>query len=418
MTRARDIAASPAVIFCAAIFTRLVATLFILEKYVSPQQLFVMNEPSHIAAAVVSGLGFSSPYANTPIVATAQQPPLYPFILAAIFKLFGTYTTQAAWAIVGLHILAGSLTAVLIYQLGKLHFGRTVGIVAAWIWVLPWMFQIRSFAVSLTNAYLAGLGFAAFLFWFSRLMNQDRGWFLFGIYSGLLLLLQTAFLPVFVVYGLKLAFSKQRTRMYLALAGLLFVLAPWTIRNYLAMGHFIPIRDNFGLELWLGNRPGMHGTLDYGRDFPSIDPSNYIRLGEVNFMRAKGLEAWHFILNHPGACLSRSLRRLVEFWYVPYPPSWIAFSVLGWIGAILAWKRCEAAWLFVTPMAVFPLVYYITHVYAAYRYPIQPVIVLLAAYSMVNLSAYLGHKWMPQVHPARSRGEPDFTLDPTAKSSR
>ena len=419
MKPVRDIAASPAVIFCAAISTRLAASIYILQKYVSPQQLFVRNEPSHIAAALASGLGFSSPYANTPIAPTAQQPPLYPFLLAAIFKIFGIYTTQSAWTIVLLHILAGSLTAVLIYWVGKLHFGQTVGVVAAWIWVLPWMFQARSFAVSLTNAYLAGLGFAGFLLWFSKVMKQNRRWFWLGIYAGLLLLLQAAFLPVFLVYALKLVSSKaQRARIYAALAGVLIVLLPWTVRNYAAMGSFIPIRDNFGLELWLGNRPGMQGTLDYGRDFPGIDPASYIRLGEVHFMHSKGVEAWNFIVSNPGAFFGRCLRRIIEFWYVPYPLSWIAFSVLGWIGSCLAWKRRNSAWLFMTPIAVFPLVYYLTHVYAAYRYPIQPVITLLAAYVVVESTGHIQQKWIWGVSRTSSGSKPGLALNSSAKSSR
>jgi 4-amino-4-deoxy-L-arabinose transferase-like glycosyltransferase len=349
MKGARQIADSPLFIFLAAACTRLAAALYILKKRFPPEILFVGNEPSHIAAALASGLGFSAPYAHTPIAPTAQQPPLYPLILAAIFKTFGIYTPQSAWAIVALHILASSLTAVLIYRLGKLHFGDTVGIVAAWLWVLPWMFQVRSFTVSFTSAYLAALGFAALLLWLPKVMKENRGWFLIGACAGLLLLLQTSFLPVFLVYGLCLALSKARSlRMWLAVAGLLLVIAPWVARNYIALGCFIPIRDNFGLELWLGNRPGMQGTVDYSRDFPGNDPRNYIRLGETSFMDEKFRDAQGFITSNPRAFLARCLRRAIEFWYVPYPFSWILFSTLGWVRAGLAWKRNTLSWLFIT----------------------------------------------------------------------
>jgi hypothetical protein len=93
-------------------------------------------------------LGFSSPYANTPIAPTAQQPPVYPLILAGIFKVCGTYTTQAAWVAVGLNIVVGAVTALFLYHLGRLHFGETVGTVAAWLWVLPWMYRAIAFSSS------------------------------------------------------------------------------------------------------------------------------------------------------------------------------------------------------------------------------------------------------------------------------
>jgi 4-amino-4-deoxy-L-arabinose transferase-like glycosyltransferase len=388
MKGARRIANSPLVIFLAAVCTRLAATLYMLKKGFAAEMLFVGNEPSHIAAALASGLGFSAPYAHTPIAPTAQQPPLYPLILAAIFKVFGIYTAQSAWVIVALHIVAGGLTAILIYRLGKLYFGETVGIVGAWLWVLPWMFRVRPFAVSSTNAYLAALGFAAFLLWLPRVMKENRGWFLIGAYAGLLLLLQTAFLSVFLVYGSWLALSKARSlRMWLAVAGILVVVSPWMARNYIALGR-VTIRDNFGLELWLGNHPGMEGTLDYSRDFPGLDPSNYIQLGETNFMDTKFREARDFITSNPRAFLGRCLRRAVEFWHVPYPVSWILFFALGWIGAAFAWKTNRLSWLLVIPLAVFPLVYYATHSFASYRYPIEPVIILLAAYAVVELISH------------------------------
>jgi hypothetical protein len=164
----KRIAASPLVIFGAAFLTRLASAAYILSRYSGPQLLFVGNEPSHIAAALACGLGFSSPYANVPTAPTAQQPPLYPSILAGVFKVFGIYTVESAWTAVVINILAGAVTAVLLYYVGRLHFGETVGIFAAWLWVLPWMFRLSTFSVSLTNAYLAALGLAFYWLGFRK----------------------------------------------------------------------------------------------------------------------------------------------------------------------------------------------------------------------------------------------------------
>ncbi len=385
MKKLQRVVDRPAVIFAAAIATRLGASVYILTRFFNPQRLFVGNESSRIAAALASGLGFSSPYPHTPVAATAQQPPVYPLILAGVFKVFGIYTVQSAWVIVSLHILAGGFTAVLIYRLGELCFGKTVAIVAGWLWVIPWMFQARSFAVSFTNAYFAALAFCVLLIWLVVAVHNNRGWFLMGAYAGLLLLLQPSFAPVFVVYGICLACSKARSaRMWFALVGVLLVLAPWTARNYIVFHRFIPFRDNLGLELWLGNRPGMHGTMDYSLDFPGEDPTNYIRLGETRFMDAKLNEAWQFIAEDPKSFMKRCALRVAEFWYEPYPPAMLLFFALGWVGTALAWKR-RFGWLFVTPAIVYPLVYYVTHTYAGYRHPIEPVMILLVAYALVEL---------------------------------
>jgi 4-amino-4-deoxy-L-arabinose transferase-like glycosyltransferase len=81
-----------------------------------------------------SGFGYSSPWANTLVMPTAQQPPVYPFLLAGIFKLAGIYSYRALWIALGLNALFSSITAVVILQLGKRTFDKSTGVLAAWIW--------------------------------------------------------------------------------------------------------------------------------------------------------------------------------------------------------------------------------------------------------------------------------------------
>ncbi len=388
MTTVQRIAASPLFIFVAALATRLASATYILSNRFGPQLLFVRNEPSHIAAALVSGLGFSSPYAGAPTAPTAQQPPLYPLMLAGIFKLFGIYTAASAWTAVLVNVLAGAVTAVLLYHVGRLHFGETVGILAAWLWVLPWMYQTNAFSVSLTPAYLAALGLTFLFLWIPKKLEGNRRWLVLGIYSGLLVLLQPSLLTVVLVYGGWLAVSKGSSpRVLIALAGLLLTLTPWTVRNCVTFERFIPLRDNLGLELWLGNRPGMQGTVDFSGDFPDVDPGNYARLGELRFMDGKLEASSKFIRSDPAAFIGRVLRRMVEFWYTPYPFPWIAVSILGWLGAMWAIRKDRNGWVWLTMLTVFPLVYYVTHNFPTYRHPIEPLIVLLAANAIVEIIA-------------------------------
>jgi hypothetical protein len=333
-------------------------------------------------------MGFSSPYAKAPIAPTAQQPPLYPSILAVVFKVFGIYTVESAWTAVVINVLAGAVTAVLLYYVGRLHFGETVGILAAWLWVLPWMYRMSTFGVSLTNAYLAALGLTALFLRVPKTLEANWRSFVFGIYSGLLVLLQPALLTIIFVYGGWLAWSKARSpRVLIAIAGLLLALAPWTVRNYVTFARVIPLRDNFGLELWLGNRPGMQGTVDYTGDFPDHDPSNYARLGELPFMDAKFDQAREFIMRDPAGFVGRVLRRMIEFWYLPYSFPWIVVEIFGWLGAVLAIRKDKNRWVWLIMLAVFPLVYCLTHNFPTYRHPIEPIVILLAAYCIGEIIA-------------------------------
>jgi len=97
--------------------------------------VFTGNEPSHIAAHLAKGEGFSSPYDAVPIAPTAQQPPVYPVLLAMIFKFLGVYSRAALAAIVALNAVAGAAIAALIYLVGRQYFSATAAIVSAWAWV-------------------------------------------------------------------------------------------------------------------------------------------------------------------------------------------------------------------------------------------------------------------------------------------
>jgi hypothetical protein len=48
------------------------------------------------------------------------------------------------------------------------------------------------------------------------------------------------------------------------------------------------------------------------------------------------------------------------------------------------WRKGLDAVLYAVPLIVFPPVYYITHTFPTYRHPIEPVIIMLAAYAIVS----------------------------------
>ena len=55
-------------------------------------------EMGRIARALATGRGYADPFLG-PTGPTAWVPPLFPLILAGIFKLFGVYSTLSAWAV-------------------------------------------------------------------------------------------------------------------------------------------------------------------------------------------------------------------------------------------------------------------------------------------------------------------------------
>jgi hypothetical protein len=380
---------SPLRVFAVAFFIRMVAAAQLVAGH--PWQGFYQpNEATRIAWAMVSGFGFSSPWPGTPLAATAQQPPLYPFVLAGIFKLAGTYSFTSLWIAISLNAFLAALSAVLIFRLGSTIFGSAAGVMAAWVWA-GWVYEV---AVSIriwestlsTLLLLIGLS----MLWRVADSHRLREWMGFGALAGFASLSNTTLLAVFLCFWGWLGIRRRRkgasfARLLLAsMAVCALVMVPWTIRNYRAFHRLFPVRDNLGLELWVGNHPGVTHLYQFDRDFPLLDPAEFDRLGEVRFMQQKREIALQFIQQHPGKFLQLSAERFFDYWTTPKPYLWIPISLLSWIGGLIGvrHKRMDAV-PFVIVLSVYPLIYYFTHTWSTYRHPSEPEILMLAAYAVV-----------------------------------
>jgi 4-amino-4-deoxy-L-arabinose transferase-like glycosyltransferase len=411
-----NLLSSPRTVFLVALAARLWVLLQLLPNN-AWRYFYAYNEPSRIAWALVSGFGYSSPWPNTPLMPTAQQPPLYPLLLAGIFKVAGSYSYLSLWIAVALNAVFSALTAVLILQIGKRTFDASTGVLAAWVWSC-WQYE-AVVSIRLWESSLSALLLAVGLWLLPKLAVSLRLWLwlVFGVLAGVAALTNTTLLSVFpffwlwlwIVY-LRRGLANDRLLMASLVVCVLVVL-PWTIRNYSTFNRLVPIRDNFGLELWLGNHEGVTHTFD--SDFPILNPSEYDRLGEIGFMEAKRDVALEFIGRHPVTFLRLSSRRCFQFWSAPEKSVWLAVSLLAWLGMVLAlWSKRLDGIPYALVMLIFPAIYYITHVFSTYRHPIEPVIVLLSAYAMASTARAAGNRLLrsPQSPPPGSGGVFDSSM--------
>jgi hypothetical protein len=372
-----------------ALAVRLVIATALL---VSGVDVFQGNEPSRIAAHLVNGEGFSAPYVGVPIAPTAQQSPLYPLLIAIVFKFLGPYSRAAFTAILCINAIAGAGIAALIYLVGKRYFSLTAAILAAWAWV-GWA-EIAATDVFLNNYTLSAVAVLAWLRLLPAMNDRRISWALLGAAAGLAVLLNPMLVLVIVASA---GWLLQRSRQLVATAALacLAVTSPWAIRNYRIFHAFYPaLRDNFGMELYIGNHPGMErnpqlcesrlceGTANYNNaDYPGEDPRLFTALGEGEFMRKKQRDAIAYIRSEPAKFLWRTAKRVASFWLVPHPVLRFVIFTLAW-----AWVwRCSGplrSFLLVT-FGAYPVVFYITQIawVEYYRHPIEPLILLSAAAS-------------------------------------
>src|ERR1051326_3275663 len=382
------IAGSPRVVFLVAVTFRVWAATQ-LPADQAWQYFYRYNEFARIAWCLVSGHGFSSPWPNTPLVPTAVEPPVYAALLAVIFKLAGAYSFPAMWVAIGLNAVFSAATAVLILNIGRRLFGSPVGILAAWIWSC-WIYE-AVVSVRLRESSLYALFLMVALAWMPALIKSGSwfSWVGFGVLAGAGALTNPALLAVIACLWFWLWFISRKNgfshdgQVLASVAACVLVVIPWTIRNHAVLGRWVPVRDNFGLELWLGNHEGVDRT--FNTDFPILNPAPYNQLGEIGYMESRRASAIEFIRQNPGEFVRLSLRRIYLYWSRPAGSAWPMISVLAWIGVYIAIKRKEAQLVpYMIAMTTFPIVYYITHTFPTYRHVIEPSILVMAAYAIVT----------------------------------
>jgi len=384
---------SPAVVFVIAVSMRLWTAGQLLPEKAQPY-FYRYNEPSRVAWALVSGHGYSSPWPHTPLLPTAQQPPGYPLLLAAIFRVFGAYSLSSLWTAVSLNAIFAALTAIAILRIGVTSLGTPVGVLSAWIWAC-WLYE-AVVSIRLWESALSALWLTMALLFLPAVAASTRAWrwLVFGLLAGVAGLTNTTLLAVFPFFWLWLwirsrAQGRYGHRWLLASVVLsVLVVTPWTIRNYAVFHRLMPMRDNFGLEFWVGN----HDVTDHSQ-FPLSNPAEYNQLGELQFMEAKRQAGLRFVRQHPWEFCRRSARRVGLFWSEPEGSAWPWISLLAWLGMLLALRHVGIeAVPYLIVLLIFPLVYYVTHTFPTYRHPIEPVLLLLAAYATARVGRAVARK--------------------------
>ena len=273
-------------------------------RQISPQALSIVpfqTETGHIAYSIASGKGFSSPFQRD-TGPTAWLAPVYPYLLAGIFKVFGIYTLPSFFAALALNILFSAGACVPIFCAGKRIAGLGVASAAAWLWALFPNGIIIPFEWIWDTSLSALL--MATLLWATLELGESRrvlNWCLYGLLWGFALLTNPAGALLFPVL---LAWAAYRTRdrargawlmrPALAVALALLCCLPWTVRNYIQFHKLIPLRSNFAFELYIGNNEnyddqhrGRPGAITQDREIV-----RYLHMGEAAFMEEEKEKLW------------------------------------------------------------------------------------------------------------------------------
>lgn len=367
------------------------------------------QETGSIAHSLATGKGFSSPYGRDS-GPTAWLTPVYPLLVAGTFNLLGIYSIQSFYFLVFLNILFSTGVCVPIFLVGRRVAGIGVGSAAAWLWaIFPNAIMVPFEWIWDTS--LAAL-LAATLLWATVELAESsrvRDWCLYGLLWGLTLMTNPAigsllpFLLGWAAYrgGKRSGHTAKAWVWRPALAAGLTILCcvPWTIRNCSVFHRFVPLRSNFGFELYIGNNENYD---EKNRRFPGAitkerETVRYLHMGEMPFLDEEGRKAKNFIVTHPRMEAILFGDRFAAFWTgVPFALNTflatdsrlvrgvILCATLSGVGAlagiaVLFWRRSAYAFPLAAYPIFFPFLYYITHTSLRYRHPIDAVVLLLTA---------------------------------------
>jgi len=360
-------------------------------------------EMGRLARSIATGQGFSSP-TDLPSGPSAWAPPLYPYILAGVFKLFGVYSNASAWVILAFNSIFAALTCIPLYEIAERMYGRGVARATAWTWaVFPYAiyWPVRVVWETSLSTYLLCVALLCTLRMADGQVSR-RTWIFFGVLWGIIALTNTALLsmaPFCCLWLLRKSKRRARELAAIVLSGVVAVavISPWLIRNYRVFGSFVFIRDNLPLEMHMANNDRFTGL--WTRDeHPGNDPAamrEFQQLGEFRFMQRKQQEFREFEREHPKELILFSLERAAYFW-IGTPQATIVngydFIVFRHTTFFLAaafafaglWltlrNRIQGGFLLACFLLVYPIPYYLVNPFPRYKAPIEPEMLLLIVY--------------------------------------
>jgi 4-amino-4-deoxy-L-arabinose transferase-like glycosyltransferase len=386
---------------------RIAVIPFVYDEWMSPYNL-VHYEQGNVARALLAGRGFGSSLVSTQI--SAMMTPVFPLLLALIFRIFGVHTLSAMIATLSLNCLFSSLACLPVYLIARRSFGARAALWAGWGWALsPYGIYFSAEWAWSTHLLLLCL---CWLFYLAQSMEHSASlklWAGFALLAGFAGLTEPVILPIvpflmaLAAWRLRRAGKRWFTPGLVASLVLAASISPWIVRNAVVFHRFIPMRDSMGLELWLGNNGFTHHWVnaDHHPNHDAKEEAEYNK-GELAYMDRKQQQAKEYIHAHPGWYAWMCGRRALYLWtgYWSFDPSYLAeepldvanvpvataLSLLAFVGIFLVWKRDRyEAIRYGGVLFIFPLMYCFTHLQAYYMRPIDPLIEILGCSAILTL---------------------------------
>ena len=372
------------------------------------------------------------------------QTPLYPYLMAVIFKLAGHHLLAVRVA----QAMMGALSCVLLGLAGRRFFNQRVGLIAALLLAIypPAIFfdgliQKASLDLFLTTLLLAVLGE------FHHRLEWKWQWKLLlaaGAVMGALMLNREnarILYPIIIVW-LVVYFRATPLRTRAAWAGIVTaaiaaVLLPVGWRNYHVGGEFLISTSQLGPNFYIGNHAGAQGAYEplvpgqgnaanerrdalrlaeeaQGRKLSPAEVSDYWVSRSLEYIRS---QPWDWLrlmgrkllltFSATEAVDTESIEVYAEYSRLLRVFFWLHFGVILPLGVFGVWqtrsdwRRLAILYAMLLGLALAVALFYVL---ARYRYPMVPMVLLFAAAAVSSVIGdwslakdKLWRGWMPGI---------------------
>jgi len=308
-----------------------------------------------IADNIAAGNGFATD-AGTP---TSIRPPLYPALLAGVWRVAGPGNLQAVRLC---QILLALATTGLVYMVGARLYDPTVGhVAAALFWLYPSLIFVNFLILTETLFTFLLVGFVLL----SLVLLESAGMVAAlgcGVSLGLAALTRSVLWPTplvlcpIVALLVRAPVARRLALPLVLLAGYLLVVTPWAVRNTRLQGVITIVDTMGGINLRMGNyeyTPNdrmwdavmLTGAQNWVHGYQGAYPGEPATEGTKDKWAQR--KAFEYMREHPGQTLRRSLIKFADFWGlerefiagvqqgVYTPPLW--FAVAAMVSVLVAY---------------------------------------------------------------------------------
>jgi hypothetical protein len=370
------------------------------------------HEYFNIARSLAGGEGFAHPFPGR-TGPTAWMPPVLPVVLAGLWWICDGNRVAVLVIVLVVQalvlIVTGLLTLVIAQQsTRRIGSGAVAAVfIAALLLNFRDCFQAngdRWITLLMLDLLIAGFS------WGRPLSSWPRAvsWGFFGGVCALTSpILAFAWGILSVAIGLR---ERAWSRLMFMLLMTAITLMPWTIRNYLVFGRWIPVKSNLAYELYQSHCLQSDGILQ-GRSLDlhpyqrlSRERRAYEALGEAAYLDRKAEQFRDAVLADPLDLLDRVAGRFLAatLWYVPMDRSaadstswsvWVQRLTHPWpfVGLFLLVlvgirdRLDPTTWMVIGLYLIYFTPYICTTYYGRYTFPLLAAKVLLVVWAFDRL---------------------------------